>query len=561
MSDPTDPQHAPDVTAQPTTPNGTHEPASAALTASDNGHAPSQPSSSLPQSSTNTPASPASDGDDDLALLAAWKYLLDYDRVSTQQKRTYTTIRQWAILLSVGATTGAVLSGLQPTIRLGFAVLAMVIVPAVGFLLQNYDTLFVERPFRWRYVAFWLLVLALSVLVVAVLTPSLELGRALLAWVAALLLPGLGWGVSNLVASYSDARRAKAASQTQPIPPHIDLPEIITAAQPTSADRKKSRFKFGVVVSWFILVSGGLIVTAVILSLNAAQGDPFLWILQVPLVIVPIISVGLLNYAAEYARSTVWIEYRVAAEEIRSQIYLYRTSTGRYANAANRREELLKAVDETNKRISNSDFVPFMRSRPRDVLKQEIWEHCQQSPGTSDDETGLGMLQVEDYLKRRVRVQIQWYERSIERDYVQKRRATVGALVMAGTGSALVALNPGFAPLVALTTAGGIALTMWSNIRTIGATYSIFQRTASDLDTRINRWDSLSEIEKQTPEICGCCVQDIEDIFGQEREAWRTAVKQMQQSVDKALQDMRQSRDENKSGAGNNSGTSTTNAQ
>ena len=477
---------------------------------------------------------PAVISQDDPALLAAWKCLLDYDRVSTQQKKTYLAIRRTAIILSIAATTAAVLSGFDENIRLGFTVLALILVPTLGFMLRNYDAMFVKRPpYHLLYTRQWLGITTVTALVAALVGGYADWGRGMLVWSAAIGLPFLVWAGINVVKFLRT--RPHAIDKQEQLPDPNKPQSLQPNAQP-----QRPEYKFDIIRYWLILVCVGIIATAAIAALNNYQADPaILWILRVGLIIIPIFSVGLLNYAAEYARSTAWIEYRVGAEKIRTQIYLYRTNSDVYAEHETKKDKLIDTVQETYKQISNSDFVPFMRSRDPKTLKDEIEQHCNASPGTDNGDHGLGELTVENYLKWRVKKQIQWYENRIERDYILKRRSTVGALVLAGTGSALVALSPDFAPIVALTTACGIAVTLWSNASTIGATYGIFQRAASDLEMRVNRWESLPPVEQQIPQKRSEIVTSMENIFEQERDDWETAVKQMQQSVDKAFKEIR----------------------
>jgi hypothetical protein len=247
-----------------------------------------------------------------------------------------------------------------------------------------------------------------------------------------------------------------------------------------------------------------------------------------------------LNYGAEYAQSPVWIDYRVGAEEIRSQIYLYRTSSPPYSDPEGRKEKLVDVVRNVYQRLSNSNFVPFMRSRSSSMLKREILEHCYLSPGTSNSDNGPTPLTVKEYIDWRILRQIDWYGRAIMLDYRQKRRATIAGLLIVAIGSVIVSVFEPLTPIFALTTAGGIALTLWSNVRTTGATYRLFQRTATDLKLRLNSWNSLSPEAKQKSENIFKFVEDMETIFATEIKDWETTVKQMQQLAEQEFDNMRQ---------------------
>jgi hypothetical protein len=463
--------------------------------------------------------------ENDPALLAAWKCLLDYDRVSTQQKKTYLAIRRTAIVLTVVATAAAVLSGFDLQTRLSFTALALVLVPTLGFMLTNYDELFANSRYRLRDSALWITAIAGFVTVIALIGGAIDRAQGSWAlWRALVVLPFVIW-LGALLYNHVYARSRPAAEASQD---------------------KKPNYNLGVVRLWMALAGAGFIITMLIVVLSDYQMDALAWILRVLLIIIPIISVGLLNYAAEYARNTAWLEYRVGAEEIRSQIYRYRAHAGKYAVAEKqkKREKLLRAVEKTYRDISNSDFVPFMSPPDNDKLKTAIQLHCDKSPGTSNKDNGLSDLNAEQYLNWRAKKQIEWYVGKIERDYILKRRSTVGALVLAGMGSALVALSEPFAPVVALTTACGVALTLWTNASTIGATYGIFQKAASDLQIRLNRWESQPTEIQENPQEGAALVESMEGIFKEEREEWEMAVRHMLQSVDKALQDIQRQSDD-----------------
>src|SRR5579885_3552913 len=54
-------------------------------------------------------------------------------------------------------------------------------------------------------------------------------------------------------------------------------------------------------------------------------------VLHVVLIFVPIIIAGLLTYAYQFAPSLSWVAYRIGAEVVRREIYLYRMQAGDYA--------------------------------------------------------------------------------------------------------------------------------------------------------------------------------------------------------------------------------------
>src|SRR5262249_48534464 len=128
--------------------------------------------------------------EDDPALLAAWNCLLNYDRVSTQQKKTYLAIRRGAIILTVAATAAAALTGLgKLEVRLSFTALMVILVPSLGFMLYNYDALFVNRRYRLQYAGLWLAVIAAFVTVFALVGSTIDRTQGWAMWRPLLILP------------------------------------------------------------------------------------------------------------------------------------------------------------------------------------------------------------------------------------------------------------------------------------------------------------------------------------------------------------------------------------
>jgi len=467
----------------------------------------------------------------DRALMAAWEYLLDYDAVSTDEKVSYRAIRVWAIVMSLAATTASVLVSLpNEGMRLSMLLVGAVAIPIIASIIKNFDEIFTHKPRRqFKYVSVWILAIGIligGIALVGAIDPQVSLWGL---FALALLIPTLFFGVANYRKDIPQfiqtlGKRITSALTRRP-----------SALEPSPPSNKKR--EFGFLPMWLVGMGVGLTLTALVAMMSSYDTPALTWVLQASLVIVPIISVGLLNYASEYARNTAWIEYRVAAERIRTEIYLYRTRASQYAveDDVERQQLLLNKVEEAYKSIDSADFVPYMRARNEQIVRDEVQELCYQSPGTDDRDDGFAPLTVDEYLNYRVRPQIKWYVGRIRKDYIQKRRLTIGVLIFAGTGSALVGLDRNLASLVALSTAAGIALTMWSSVRTTGATYGLFHESARDLQMGLRRWEILSEEKRKDTKV----VAEMENIFVRERGDWEKAVKQMQQSVEQAFKDSR----------------------
>lgn len=312
----------------------------------------------------------------------------------------------------------------------------------------------------------------------------------------------------------------------------------------TNQKRSYLRIREWVILLYFLSASGA--VMTAILQASGAAPEWLLNSLRLLLVIMPLVSIGLNNYANQFASSTAWIEYRVGAETIREKIYLYRLRAGEFAllpSLQDRQRKLLEVVNETDRRIDRANAtLPYMQPLEAEKLPgQSVPERVRRktdTPYRTDNEPyddGFSPLSVAQYLHFRIRHQVDWYTRRIEGDYNAVKLARLFALIIAGTGSVIAALGNGLEGLVAITTAAGVALTMKSDSRMYGATYATYHLTASRLRTELAQWEILTPEQQQDPEIATEVVTRMEKILSDEREAWRSSAIELQNTADRTV--------------------------
>lgn len=319
----------------------------------------------------------------------------------------------------------------------------------------------------------------------------------------------------------------------------------------TTQKKQSARYRDWVIWIQFITSTVAILSTFVVVLQTVLPlwlVDAIQWLFRMALVLLPIISVGLMNYSNQFASSSAWIEYRVGAETIRQKIYQYRMRAGDFHNLTTRKaqEKLLDIINRADQRIDEANAtLPYMK--PMDESKLDRKQKLKYLIATSTDsrfdesnptrefDNGLTELSVQEYIDKRVRKQIDWYTGRIEGDYTKMRQYRLRALLVAGAGSFFAALGQNLEALVAITTASGVLLNSLADARMYGATYSIFHWTASKLRIEMNKWDILTEAEKQDPAIRSRFVSDTENIFKQEQQMWRKSAIESQQLIDRSL--------------------------
>ena len=274
--------------------------------------------------------------------------------------------------------------------------------------------------------------------------------------------------------------------------------------------------------SWVItlgLAASTGAVLSVFVSTIPFLGQGLKEFLRIALIILPIVSVALMNYSAQFATSTAWIEYRVGAETIRSAIYRYRLRAGEFMGKGDleRQKMLLDVLHAADQRIEEQGAtLPYVQQFD-DTLLEKI-AHKTDTPKLDN---GLNPLDLQQYIESRSIPQMNWYIRKISNDYDKMRRERIQALVVAGAGSVISGLGWGLEGLVAITTAMGVALTRLAEMRMYGATYGIFHMTATRIQEELTRWQILPLEEQRKTEVQSQFVVNFEKIFEDEREMWR----------------------------------------
>jgi hypothetical protein len=231
----------------------------------------------------------------------------------------------------------------------------------------------------------------------------------------------------------------------------------------------------------------------------------------------------------EFSKTTTWINLRVIAERIRSQLYLYRMEAGSYrglvADAAD--NALTKEIAAIEEEVARNTPDLMRLEDYTDPKKQH--EMLVKAGQIKPDEVVVRKLTFADYVKIRVDDQKEWYDRKINRDYdnfkmssrLSRGLLTSGAIL----GAIGAAARPEYSTLIALTTAVSVAITSYSNVNMYGKTYGLFQTATRKLAALNRDWlarqndPDMHEPAKRT-EAEHDLVESNENILAEERESW-----------------------------------------
>lgn len=245
---------------------------------------------------------------------------------------------------------------------------------------------------------------------------------------------------------------------------------------------------------------------------------------------LPILGTAVVLYARNFA-SSIWIDYRVQAETIRSGIYTYRVQKKMNADADAMevaRNGLLNIIEEASETLAQlPNPIPYLsENKDQDTLIKRIKKG-------SYDSKALDALSIEDYIKIRAKNQKNWYAKRVKKDHQNLQNYFIMAQGIAVFGAILSGFD--MVQLVAITAAITTALSLTSDISMYGATYGLFHMTAVQLEDAVSEWQLLPEESKDAKGIMKF-VYKIEGILSNERNAWEKQAKQLQaqakQSID-----------------------------
>ena len=251
---------------------------------------------------------------------------------------------------------------------------------------------------------------------------------------------------------------------------------------------------------------------------------------KIILIALPLIIAGSLTWMMQFMPGTAWIGYRIGAELVRYQLYLYRMQAGDYTGktSSEQQEQLLERIKQARRRVDQlGSSEPYTLPTPAD-LGAAVKAKCHD---VRDD--GFSQLTVDEYLLYRIHPQREWYVKKLHRNYADLRNWRAGVLFMTGIGAFLVAV--GFEPWVAVTTSIATAAGILIDLKMYGRTYAIYHTAVMELDEEVARWLALPQERKDEEAEVSDFVKRVEDILQRERERWMQQAMQSQTASEQGL--------------------------
>ena len=235
-------------------------------------------------------------------------------------------------------------------------------------------------------------------------------------------------------------------------------------------------------------------------------------------VAIPVVASIVAAFATKVFSNGDWLVYRAGAEEIKKEIYTYRTILPKDKT---RRDYLEKRLGEIQRKIFRNVGGEFSFEGYKGPLPKNYKKNNPESDPGFHDLTG------EEYVKYRLKHQLDWHNNKIIQRQRERLLMTILILCIGGLGALLAALGGPLAIWVALTASVTAALLGWQELRNVDQTIKNYSKVVMELTLLYNHWQNLEPEERTAAEI-------EKTVLGCERILWaqnREYIRSMQEAL------------------------------
>ena len=244
-------------------------------------------------------------------------------------------------------------------------------------------------------------------------------------------------------------------------------------------------------------------------------------VVKVLFIAIPVLASIFAAFASKFYSNGSWLIYRAGAEEIKKEVYLYRTILPRDKT---RRDYLEKRLAEIQRKVFRNLGGEFAFEGYRGPLPSN---YNKKNPNS---DPGFHDLGGDDYVVYRLKHQLDWHNDKINQRKLERRWMTIYILAFGGLGAILAALPGVFAIWVALTASITAALLGWQELRKVDETIKNYSKVVVELSILYTHWQSLEPEERTAAEF-------EKMVLGAERVLWtqnREYIRSMQEALREA---------------------------
>jgi len=294
---------------------------------------------------------------------------------------------------------------------------------------------------------------------------------------------------------------------------HADLDQAASRRTKAFYDIRKLIAWLGVLATLFAILTQ----QSIFKDAESLQG----LIVKVLFIATPVLASIFAAFASKFYSNGAWLIYRAGAEEIKKEIYFYRTILPKDKS---RRDYLERRLGEIQRQLFRNlggefAFEGYKGPLPSNYRKQD-----------PNSDSGFHELTGDEYVKYRLKHQLDWHNNRINQRKRERRWMTIYILAVGGLGALLAALGGILALWVAFTASITAALLGWQELRKVDEIIKNYSKVVMELTIIYNHWQNL-EPEERTPAEFELMVRSCERVLGaQNREYIRSLQEALQEA-------------------------------
>lgn len=281
------------------------------------------------------------------------------------------------------------------------------------------------------------------------------------------------------------------SNQTSPIPPVLETAWKHFADYDSTAEQQQDQYYS--LRRWVLYFSiAATFIAIVIENFRAIFPSIMVTLLQVILIALPIAGSVIIAYLSEFRQGQKYLAMRTGAEEVKKEIYLYRTVMQAFPE---RRKWLNNRIIEIQRQVHRSSGGEVVIKPYKGEYLNPYFEADADYP--SDE--GIADLNCEGYLSLRLEDQLAWHIKKIQDHHQKRKRFIILILIVGGIGSLIASSDiflPGIAVWVALTTAVSSAITNWKELLGLDMIVANYSKVILELNILRDNWRSLDPHER-----------------------------------------------------------------
>lgn len=277
---------------------------------------------------------------------------------------------------------------------------------------------------------------------------------------------------------------------------------------------------------WIILL--GVIATFFALTtqvLSTTSGTPGIETLKLVvkglLIATPAIASGMAWFSTRHYANGAWLIFRAGSEEIKKEIFFYRTILQK---SKNRRAYLEKRLADIQRRLFRSLGGEFAFEGYNGPLPPDY------NPQDPSSDPGFNDLNGEEYFKYRLVDQLDWHNGRILQRRMERRRMTIFIAATGIIGTILAAVGGSLSLWVALTASITAALVSWQELRNLDAVIKNYSKVVMELTLLYDHWMNLEPEERTNTEFYKM-VRACEDVLWSQNTEY---IRSMQEALQEA---------------------------